>query len=123
MPPKGPRGWAPVGSARYNILQPHAESYLEHQQNRTLRIFFPNIYKEYFTVFHYTLGDNEDPDPETVYAEPETEEEMAKKFAIMKVMKDVRVYIVPLHDTVTSTHLFTAHCSVVLPALCMGAAP
>jgi hypothetical protein len=89
MPSKGPWGWAPVGSAHYNILHPHAEAYLEHQQNSTLSVFFPNIYREYFSVFHYTLRDDQDPNPETVYAEPETEDEKTKKVATVKAMKDV----------------------------------
>lgn len=91
--PKGPRGWAPVNSARYNILHPHAESYLKHQQSGTLGVFFPNVYQQYFSVFHYTLSDDQDPNPETVYAEPETDEEKKKKVALMKVMKDVCVLI------------------------------
>jgi hypothetical protein len=68
-----PRGWAAL-SSRKQWLDSKSESYILARASNTLDAWLTNLYHEYFMVYHWSLEDNEEPDPNKSYPEPMPED-------------------------------------------------
>jgi len=64
-----PRGWAAL-SSRKQWLDNKRESYILARASNTFDAWLTNLYHEYFTTYHWSLEDDEEPDPVGSYEEP-----------------------------------------------------
>ena len=68
-----PQGWAALSSCN-KWLDSRSESYTLARVSNTFDAWLTNLYHEYFTTYHWSLEDHEEPDPTKSYTEPEPDD-------------------------------------------------
>lgn len=86
-----PRGWAAL-SSRKSWLDLKMEGYILARASNTLDSWLAKVFHEYFSAYHWSLQDNEEPDSSQVYNEPapSDSEAVSVKEAKISARKDVR---------------------------------
>lgn len=82
-----PKGWA-AGTTRKEWLTSRLDDFISARKNNTTDLFYSNVFKAWFALYHWSLPDNIEPAPGAAYTEPdpdntdacsEKEEKIGKK--------------------------------------------
>lgn len=83
-----PRGWAAL-SSRKKWLDSRSESYILARASNTFDAWLTSLYHEYFTTYHWSLEDHEEPDPAKSYREPDDKDGNLLKEKKISACKEV----------------------------------
>lgn len=85
-----PRGWAAL-SSRKTWLDAHREGYVLARASNSLEGWYAKFFHDYFDLYHWSLQDNEEPDPGRTYTEPDSHDTDAMSLKMDKInaRKDV----------------------------------
>ena len=100
-----PRGWAAL-SSRKLWLDDRREGYVLARASNTLEAWYGNVFRDYFTRYHWSLQDDEEPDPSRAYDEPAPGNAGAVAFKMQRVIsrKDVCFFFVFVSPPLVACH-------------------